>query len=702
MRIRNVSLNISKPLLQFAIIFITAQAYYFPAAAQEKPGTYTSRLLPSDYYSLNTDVEKMHFLEKAIKDSLDNDQLTRVFEWAKTGLDLAEKNDVDTMKGIFNFFIAKAFAYEYLKPDSAIFYYKKVLPFFPDKMKYYNAISVREIMERYSEMGNKDSSFRYLDSLKALIDTLPDSSPRRVSLSQNIATTYQRFGMFNTAIHYFQIAVNGERKNGNNRGLGLALANLAELYSESSDDIKALHYAKEALGYLEGVNMAYVMTSINIATYFTTLQQYDSAHLYLRKSERLATNIHDDNNLLLIRLALAGIYSGEKKYKLARPLLDKSIVDLTKNGDRWNLTKAYINLAGIDTAEHNYEEAKNNLLRGLQISKEDKQQVLTVIILQNLADISYRLKDYKSASEYQREFLGQNDSLISQKTKGSLADLEVSYQTLEKEKMIEGLKSENNIKRLELINRDQKFYFYLAGFIAFLFISGIIFYQRSHRNKLKTEKVKAELQTQVLRSQMNPHFIFNCLNSIENFIMLNDQIQASDYLNKFSILMRSILDSSRNEMIPIAKDMESLRLYVELEQLRFNNKFNYKDFTDPALVGGGYRVPPLLIQPFVENAIIHGLAHSEDEDLNLTVTASLEEDSIKFIIQDNGIGRIQSAEYNRLNKPYHKSVGLKITEDRINLYKCGDYTGGSVKITDLYNGINSPAGTKVEITIKAI
>jgi tetratricopeptide (TPR) repeat protein len=644
----------------------------------------------------------MHFLEKAIKDSLDNGQLTSVYYWARTGLDLAVKNKVDSLKGIFNFFIAKAFAYEYLKPDSAILYYKKVLPFFPDKMKYYNVISVREIMERYSEMGNKDSSFRYLDSLKALIDTLPVSSPRRVSLSQNIANTYKWFGMFNTAIHYFQIAVNGQRKNGNIPGLGLALANLAELYSESADDSKALKYSKEALGYLEGDNMPYIMTAINIATYFTNLEKYDSALLYLKKVERIALNIHDDNNLLLIRLALAGIYSGEKKYKLARPLLEKSIMDLTKNGDRWNLTKAYISLASIDTAEHNYEEAKNNLLRGLQISKEDKQQVLTVIILQNLADISYRLKDYKSSSEYQREFLGQNDSLISQKTKASLADLEVSYQTLEKEKMIEELKSENNIKRLELINSKQKFYFYLAGFIALLFISGIIFYQRSHRNKLKTEKMKAELQTQVLRSQMNPHFIFNCLNSIENFIMLNDQIQASDYLNKFSILMRSILDSSRNELIPIAKDMESLRLYVELEQLRFNNKFDYKDFTDPALVGGDYRVPSLLIQPFVENAIIHGLANSEENDLNLTVTTSLEKERIKFIIQDNGIGRIQSAEYNRLNKPYHKSIGLKITEDRINLYKCGNYTDGSVKITDLYDEMNKPVGTKVEITIKAI
>ncbi|MEO7049048.1 MAG: tetratricopeptide repeat protein, partial [Ferruginibacter sp.] len=290
MLFRCAYLNISRTLLQFAFIFIMVEVFYVPVMAQEKLETSPSHYLPSDYFSLNTDLKKIHFLEKSIKDSLDKGQLTRIYDWAKIGLGLAAKNNIDTMKGVFIFFMAKAFAYEYLKPDSAIFLYKRVLPFFPDKMNYYNVISVREIMERYCELGNKDSSLRYLDSLNALIDTLSISSPRRVSLSQNIATTYQWFGMFNTAIHYFQIAVNGQRKNGNITGLGIALANLAELYSESADDIKALQYSKEALGYLKGMNMPYIMTAINIATYYTNFKQYDSALLYLKKAEILATD----------------------------------------------------------------------------------------------------------------------------------------------------------------------------------------------------------------------------------------------------------------------------------------------------------------------------------------------------------------------------------------------------------------------------
>jgi ligand-binding sensor domain-containing protein len=212
----------------------------------------------------------------------------------------------------------------------------------------------------------------------------------------------------------------------------------------------------------------------------------------------------------------------------------------------------------------------------------------------------------------------------------------------------------------------------------------------------------AETEMQSLRAQMNPHFIFNSLNSIENFIMQNEKRLASDYLNKFARLIRMILDSSRNEVVPIAKDMEALQLYIDLEQLRFNNKFIYKTYVDPALLGGEYRVPSLLIQPYVENAIVHGLAHSEEENLMLTVTAMLQNDTIKYVVQDNGVGRKQAATYNAQNKPQHKSVGLKITEDRINIFNNKILDDGAVKITDLYTNDNNACGTKVEITIKAI
>ncbi|HEV8505975.1 MAG TPA: histidine kinase [Chitinophagaceae bacterium] len=222
------------------------------------------------------------------------------------------------------------------------------------------------------------------------------------------------------------------------------------------------------------------------------------------------------------------------------------------------------------------------------------------------------------------------------------------------------------------------------------------------RHEASFKQKIAETEMMALRSQMNPHFIFNSLNSIENFMMQNEKRLASSYLNKFARLIRMILDSSRNELVPLARDMEALRLYVDLEQLRFNDKFCFKLHVDPVLLNGDYKVPALLIQPYVENAIIHGLAHIERDDLSLTVCAIMEQEYIHYSIEDNGIGRQLSSKYNKQNRPRHKSVGLAITEERINIFNRKQNANGRVTITDLFDKNGESSGTKVDILIKAV
>lgn len=187
-----------------------------------------------------------------------------------------------------------------------------------------------------------------------------------------------------------------------------------------------------------------------------------------------------------------------------------------------------------------------------------------------------------------------------------------------------------------------------------------------------------ETEMTALRSQMNPHFIFNSLNSIENFMMQNEKRLAISYLNKFARLIRMILDSSRAELVPLTKDLEALKLYVDLEQLRFKNKFNFRLEVNPELLRDNYRVPPLLIQPYVENAIIHGIAHSEKKDLYVSVTVTLLDEYIQYIVLDNGIGRQMSGSYNQQNKPNHKSLGPGDnirTDKNIQQRKPGQWTG---------------------------
>jgi ligand-binding sensor domain-containing protein len=213
----------------------------------------------------------------------------------------------------------------------------------------------------------------------------------------------------------------------------------------------------------------------------------------------------------------------------------------------------------------------------------------------------------------------------------------------------------------------------------------------------------AETEMMALRSQMNPHFIFNSLNSIENFMMKNEKRQATIYLNKFARLIRMILDSSRNELVPFSKDVEALQLYADLEQLRFNHKFCFRLDIDPSLTDADFKVPALIIQPYVENAIIHGIAHSIKDHLTLQVTATLKDDFIHYSITDDGIGRKISAKIYEQSKPHRQSLGLTITADRIQIFnQKNNAHGGGVTITDLFDESGEPSGTRVDVLIKAI
>ncbi|MBS1607149.1 MAG: histidine kinase [Bacteroidetes bacterium] len=250
----------------------------------------------------------------------------------------------------------------------------------------------------------------------------------------------------------------------------------------------------------------------------------------------------------------------------------------------------------------------------------------------------------------------------------------------------------------------QSWSFRLASFFGVAVLVSLLVKRRIRtiRNESALKQRIAETEMQALRAQMDPHFIFNSLSSIENFIMQNEKRLASDHLNKFARLLRMILDSSRNDLVPLSKDMEALQLYIDLEQISCNNKFLYKAMIDEVLLNDDFHVPSLLIQPYVENAIVHGLMPSHRQDLTLVVIARLEADKIRYIVEDNGIGREQAMQYKRMNNQRHKSVGMEITEERIHIFNRRTKSKGSVVITDLYDEERNPRGTRVEITIKAL
>ncbi len=238
-----------------------------------------------------------------------------------------------------------------------------------------------------------------------------------------------------------------------------------------------------------------------------------------------------------------------------------------------------------------------------------------------------------------------------------------------------------------------------CGFIAI--VTGIASWRirtirRTEEQKTRTNTIMAELEMKALRSQMNPHFIFNSLNSIQKFIWENKQEDASEYLIKFSRLMRQILEYSMSKLITLEQELSTVSLYLELEHRRSNNKFDYNIQVGDNVEATGILVPPLILQPYIENAIWHGLLHKEERgELKISIELMSKAHEIRYIIEDNGIGRKRSME---LRERKTTSYGMQITEQRLAIPgQAGRHA--TVNVDDLYDGNGNAKGTRITINI---
>ncbi|MEO8405349.1 MAG: histidine kinase [Chitinophagaceae bacterium] len=218
--------------------------------------------------------------------------------------------------------------------------------------------------------------------------------------------------------------------------------------------------------------------------------------------------------------------------------------------------------------------------------------------------------------------------------------------------------------------------------------------RKDAKQKMLFNRQMAEMEMKALRSQMNPHFIFNCINSIDALIQSNDKYHATVYLNKFAKLIRNILDSSKQNTVTLAKDLDTLKLYIELEQLRHENKFIASVTAEDGLLQDDYKVPPLIVQPFVENAILHGLRYRNDNNGRLSISVIRQQDFLKYVIEDNGVGRQQS---NTSLQKEKISYGIDMSNDRVKLFN--NEEKASVQIIDLVDN-GQPAGTRVQVLLK--
>ncbi|MDX1278580.1 tetratricopeptide repeat protein [Oceanihabitans sediminis] len=405
--------------------------------------------------------------------------------------------------------------------------------------------------------------------------------------------------------------------------------------------------------------------------------------------------INSDIGRVICNNSKGVVYIKQKNYKEAHKVLHSALKTALKLNDNYHLAPVYINLGWLQFKEKHYDKSEANLKKGLEISKDYKLISSESDAYKYLSEL-YELKDdHKKAIEYYKEHVSIDQTLINERNLQYVNDLIIKYESEKKTNRIKELANENEIVKLRLEKNRRILLLSIAG--AFL-IFGII-YILNRQRRLKSEKQIITLEQDMLRNQMNPHFIFNTLNSIKLYIINNEKENAVYYLNKFSKLIRKILVASTEKTISLEEEIDTMKLYLNIENIRFDNEINYHFKIEEGLKTEAIQVPSLILQPFLENALWHGLSSkAENKKIRIEVFQP-KHNAITITITDNGIGRVASRKIKKQKTLKRKSVGISLTKERLANYSNRFSNNYYLEIEDLYDRNSQAAGTKVTIEI---
>jgi len=480
--------------------------------------------------------------------------------------------------------------------------------------------------------------------------------------------------------------------------------NIGTVYDRLKNYDEALIYYLKALK-VNSTNEIRIKSLVNIGAIQASLKKYDLALKYYQEALEWAIQENDLWTQAIIYQNMANNWVKKDELIKAKECIRKS-TQISKNANLPTLyANSYLIMAGINYKDKKYQKAIDINLKAIELFDKIGMTESGNSAYLDLADSYEKLKDYKNAYKYKSIYLNLNDSIIGEKNNEIIAELQTKYESEKKQARIHKLEKENKDKALENANQliilekeklnKQFILFFAILLILILVIVALIVLKKQEKRKHEIDQQRTEVEQRLLRSQMNPHFIFNALSSIQSYILTNDSYNAGIFLSKFSMLIRNVLENSSEPFIPFDKELETIELYIQLEQMRYNNSFTFDILN--GLDDTFIKVPPMVIQPFIENAIIHGLRNKPEKDGHLKIVLK-EADSNSIIceITDNGIGRIKSEEIQKGQKR-HKSFATKLTKDRLKRFSNKyNYT---IEIIDLFDNNNKPEGTRVRLKI---
>jgi tetratricopeptide (TPR) repeat protein len=501
-------------------------------------------------------------------------------------------------------------------------------------------------------------------------------------------------GQFNESIALYQKNIDLAKERKLKTIIPKAYLGIANVYTQTQNNAEREKYLKLFLDEAKKENnpeltaQACFRIGVHIMSVDSNLK---TVMPYLQESLRINQSMNDSLSMLTTLNMIGWFY-----YLKHEP---DSSLDYYLQSIRfcppWNiggLAKPYGNIGNIYRDKKDYDKALYYYDLCEQYCLKTRDFYIFAGLYKDMSDMYIARGDYKKAYEYFVAFKNSNDSLSASRYLEGLGYARAKFDTEAKEK---------ELQLLTLKLEKQRYFSYgFSGLIVLLLIIGLLIYYQTKtaaRRKISEMNNKlSEITHANLRQQMNPHFIFNTLNSIQYYMYQHDKIATNNYLTKFSRLIRKILENSQHTLVPVKDELDVIQLYLELETLRFKEKFTYEIILDEEIDTLTYKIPTMLIQPYVENAVCHGLINKPDQGL-LTIKMQLCDLHICCTVEDNGIGREAAMEIKKQKDTPHSSLGTKITESRINITNAIYGTNLKVIFTDLKDAANNPCGTRVEL-----
>ncbi len=555
----------------------------------------------------------------------------------------------------------------------------------------------------FSDSISFNEGRKYFDRVAEVIDQSPDPKVR-TGYYYGMGNGYYREGDFNEAIKYF---------------LKMELEGIKA---------KLLGTQKTACFYL--------------AESHKRIGKIAIANQYIKKASEIAKSKNDSSAIIRYCDVLADNYMrlSEKNPKAYSDTILSIVKDAEKYLNRNNHYLASFFESAYSKVFNTINDFENAILhskKALNYSIMVGDSANILVACSNIGQDYLDLKQYDSALVYQRrmdEIKKTDRSLMSKdqrnffynyyriyknmgKTDLALSYLEKWYDqdakfNSEKNLEVQELRADYEAKKTSLqINNEkekakalyeQKRNFYLFIFGAFFLFFVLLVFFIFYRLKANKEKEKRDLLIQAqmaelsaLKAQMNPHFIFNSLIAIQNYVYKHEPSEVAGYISNFAKLMRMILENSRKESITIEKEIELIKYYLELQQLRFPDKFDFTIKVDPQIDQESILIPPMLSQPIIENAIEHGIMNKQNGKGNITIDFIQKQELIELVIRDNGIGRERAGVIKDSMEALHKSLSTTITEERLNLLNRKTKKRFSIEVKDLKSSDGSSTGTEV-------